>query len=143
MSQGEQSTREAFHSTETVVRDPEVVLTKCSVKRQKNTQGQKRKCSRCGGRGHNVRKCKQKCGTEQRFNDSTAQTVDLGCDNNVQPRNGVCGSSTSPILQQPTDSRNVVTIQQSSQHNLPFMPDVPAWQNQRPPTWDSDSINQA
>lgn len=143
MSQGEQSTREAFHSTETVVRDPEVVLTKCSVKRQKNTQGQKRKCSRCGGRGHNVRKCKQKGRTEQRFNDSTAQTVDLGCDSNVQPRNGVCGSGTSPILQQPTDSRNVVTAQQSSKHNLPFMPDVPAWQNQRPPTWDSDSTNQA
>lgn len=58
MSQGEQSTREAFHSTETVVRNPEVILTKCLVKRQKNTQGQKGKCSRCGGRGHNVRKCK-------------------------------------------------------------------------------------
>ncbi|KDO39339.1 hypothetical protein CISIN_1g046805mg, partial [Citrus sinensis] len=56
--------------SDNVVQDPDIVLTKGSLKRPKLGQQQQRKCSRCGVPGHNVRKCKHNTRPNQPLEDS-------------------------------------------------------------------------
>lgn len=59
------------------MQEPEVVLTKSSMKTSKMGQPQQRKYSRYGVVGHNVRKCKQKIRQNQPLEDCSSQCMDI------------------------------------------------------------------
>ncbi|GAY64419.1 hypothetical protein CUMW_233440 [Citrus unshiu] len=127
MSHTEEPARQPLARRETVVQDPKVVLTKGSVKKTKMGQPQQRKCSRCGQRGHNVRKCKKRGGTGQQLDDCSSHCMEFFCGSNVMGPNATDAADTNHAPQQPTRYLNVLSWQQIGENGRPFSPTSESW----------------
>ncbi|XP_015387383.1 protein FAR1-RELATED SEQUENCE 9-like [Citrus sinensis] len=127
MSHTEEPARQPLARRDTVVQDPEVVLTKGSVKKTKMGQPQQRKCSRCGQRGHNVRKCKKRGGTRQQLDDCSSHCMQFFCGSNVMGPNATDAADTNQAPQQPTRYLNVMSRQQIGENGRQFSPTSESW----------------
>ncbi|XP_052291814.1 protein FAR1-RELATED SEQUENCE 5-like [Citrus sinensis] len=127
MSHTEEPARQPLARRDTVVQDPEVVLTKGLVKKTKMGQPQQRKCSRCGQRGHNVRKCKKRGGTRQQLDDCSSHCMQFFCGSNVMGPNATDAADTNQAPQQPTRYLNVMSRQQIGENGRQFSPTSESW----------------
>ncbi|KAK9189786.1 hypothetical protein WN943_018385 [Citrus x changshan-huyou] len=139
MCHKEKSPGQPVRRSDNVVQDPEVVLTKGSIKRAKMGQTQQRKCSRCGVSGHNVRKCKQKIRQNQPLDDCSSQYMDIYCNRNIFGRHGVDITDSSRIPSEHPHNRNMSISKTNTDDGVPLGSLSDSWLSQFAATTDSDT----
>ncbi|KAH9685713.1 protein FAR1-RELATED SEQUENCE 5 [Citrus sinensis] len=141
MCQKDKSVAEPVRRSDNVVQDPDIVLTKGSLKRPKLGQQQQRKCSRCGVPGHNVRKCKHNTRQNQPFEDSCSQYNDIFSGSNVLRQHGLDRTLSSHVPSQHPHSRATkMSVAYPNTHcGVPLGSLSDSWLEHIPTTTDSDT----
>ncbi|XP_024039235.1 protein FAR1-RELATED SEQUENCE 5-like [Citrus clementina] len=141
MCQKDKSVAEPVRRSDNVVQDPDIVLTKGSLKRPKLGQQQQRKCSRCGVPGHNVRKCKHNTRQNQPFEDSCSQYNDIFSGSNVLRQHGLDRTLSSHVPSQHPHSRatKMSVAYPNTHRGVPLGSLSDSWLEHIPTTTDSDT----